>query len=83
MAHSKADVIQSRLDLAAAIAKEIAIHRGYIAALENALRGLRMVSAVEEPAKLTLTNEDGVPTVKGFVERLTDRIASAGNGDAA
>ena len=45
MAHSTAEIVQSRLDLEASIEREIAIHEGYIGALRNALRGMRMVTA--------------------------------------
>ena len=49
MAHTKAEIIQSRINLESSIKTEISIHRGYIAALENALRGMQMVS-VSTPA---------------------------------
>ncbi len=82
MSHSKADVIQSRTDLANAIQREIGIHKGYIAALENAMRGLQMVTASEielrrEPLPL---HEDDIPVAKGFIKNLSEKIAAAGNG---
>lgn len=72
MAHSKQEVIQSRVNLRDAIDREVKIHRGYIAALENALRGLEMVSAPE----IVALREDDVPAVKGFVKSLTEKMTA-------
>lgn len=77
MAHTQADVIQSRVALAKAIHKEISIHQGYIAALRNALSGMNMVAAIEQPVPIA---EDDIPAAKGFIKNLSDKISAAGNG---
>lgn len=86
MSHTQADVVQSRVALANAIHKEIAIHQGYITALRNALSGMKMVAATEQPVPTETeldaprTAESAAGHAQGFVRGLAGRLASAGNG---
>ena len=78
MAHSPADVIQSRTDLTSSIHREISIYKGYLAALENVLRATEMLAATKvdreiedlEEEAITLTESKNIGTL---AERLRGR----------
>lgn len=77
MAHSKADIVESRLALAKAIHQEIGIHTDYIQALKNALSAMKMVAAVEQAVPI---NEEDIPVAKGFFKGLAAQVTAGGNG---
>lgn len=52
MAHTQNEIVQSRIELSAAIHREIDIHTKYISALKNALAGMKLVAAVDTPVPI-------------------------------
>jgi len=84
MAHTQDEIVQSRIALSEAIHREIQIHQHYIAALRNALSGMKLVAAIEMPVPieqgiLADTPDTVAEKAKraGFVKSLADRVANA------
>lgn len=87
MANTETEIVQSRIGLSEAIHREIRIHQNYIAALRNALAGMKLVAAIETPVPIdqkvvaeTVVEEHGQPTKGSFIRALSEKIAHAGNG---
>jgi hypothetical protein len=76
MAHSTADVIQSRTDLTSSIHREISIYKGYLAALENVLRATEMLNATKVDREVEDLEEEAIVESKNIgtlAERLRGR----------